>query len=550
MIHTDSHVSHLSPERNNSAHLSESTLDKTAHGEIPSSSSIVDDRGYDSPLNAPPPAVTYCPPKSEDHSPVHYPSHRRSKTEFHPLPRVGSTHTRHESISHPPSATKVGPEGTKSCCASNPSPNQSKSERSGNFFSGLFQGESTSFKFGLVPPAYVEAAENRRNRLATDFTQMAQSVSSLPASKLHKRMTVPSPLKQVTSSNRFSFFGSKTQETEQLGLPEPADDKYLNLDVNAALFPQGSTDLPTPEAIKTLQNNAETLIRELQMAYKSRTFALHEAIAEKTTQEEELEETRCRFQNIKSQLDGMAGKVLEQDKTMQTLMSELSDERQKRQQEEEVRRRTVVLTKPSSEQLVDEDGQFTRRHSKRSSDITFTSDSGFESGDESTAESIFSKKMDGTASSSATIRTSRAPSPDSAAHVQPASPPSPADGQAELTSPKSPAPSTLSISTAPSTPPVQTSQPNRSSQPAQPVPTSKPSTYDRVMKGLSSTSFGGAFMNSNKFSTTTKCTNCYGATASDAWSVVSIMREENRGLKNRIADLEAAVEECITLVGG
>jgi hypothetical protein len=329
-------------------------------------------------------------------------------------------------------------------------------------------------------------------------------------------MTIPTPLKQVSSTNRFSFFGAKTQEEKAVELPELADDEFLNLDITAVLFPAGSTDLPCPEAIKTLQINAERLIRQLQAAYRSRTLALHEALGKKSAQEEELEETQYRLENMKFQLDEMAERALEQDSAMKKVAEELRLERQKRQEESESRKKSIVLVSAAETRAEDVDfaPRSPSRHVKRSSAGTFNSDPGFESGGESPAESIFSRSNN-SISSLATTLASGTSSSDNAA--------------------LSPPPSIPQLQPKPLKPP--TSPPPRSS------------TYNRVLKGISSTGFGGSFMGSAG-ANRTRCSNCQGAATSDAWNVVSVLRDENRGLKLRIGELASAVDECITLVGG
>lgn len=46
------------------------------------------------------------------------------------------------------------------------------------------------------------------------------------------------------------------------------------------------------------------------------------------------------------------------------------------------------------------------------------------------------------------------------------------------------------------------------------------------------------------------CANCQGMRASEAWGVVGILREENKGLKQRVGNLEGEVEACLDLVRG
>jgi hypothetical protein len=46
------------------------------------------------------------------------------------------------------------------------------------------------------------------------------------------------------------------------------------------------------------------------------------------------------------------------------------------------------------------------------------------------------------------------------------------------------------------------------------------------------------------------CRNCRGGQASVAWDTVGLLRAENKGLKERMANLETAVEGALDLVNG
>jgi hypothetical protein len=46
------------------------------------------------------------------------------------------------------------------------------------------------------------------------------------------------------------------------------------------------------------------------------------------------------------------------------------------------------------------------------------------------------------------------------------------------------------------------------------------------------------------------CRNCRGKEASAAWDAFGLLRAENRGLKNRVGDLENAVDGALDLVAG
>jgi hypothetical protein len=160
--------------------------------------------------------------------------------------------------------------------------------------------------------------------------------------------------------------------------------------------------------------------------------------------------------------------------------------------------------------------QTPHRGGKRASHGTLTSDSGFESGDESVADSVFSQR-EGVESPTSTLT---APSPNL---------------------------SQVALSTASVAPtPTPTIQKNLAAVTGSPTPT-RASAYDRVMKGLASTRLGSSFAantgNSNQ------CGNCHGVPASEAWSVMGVLKDENRGLKTRLGELELVIDDCLGLVG-
>ncbi|CAG8931810.1 unnamed protein product [Penicillium salamii] len=311
-------------------------------------------------------------------------------------------------------------------------------------------------------------------------------------------------------TNRFSFFGLRRQPSKP-NFPEPAEDEFLNLDITAALsLPESDSD-SDDEALDALRHQADKLLRRMQDAYKQRTFAMHQALADKNEKQEELEETRSRVDNLKMQLDGMAAKVLDQEKAMQAMAEELEQEKRLRKSEESRSRSRTVRTVPVDDEPSLE-LQTPRRGSKRASHSTFTSDSGFESGDESIADSVFSQR-EGIESPTSTLA---APSPNLS--------------QIALSTPTGPTP----------TPAIQKSLVAVTNGPAP----ARSSAYDRVLKGLASTRLGSSFGANNA----PNCTNCYGVPASEAWSVMGVLKEENRGLKIRLGELEVVIDDCLGMV--
>ncbi|KAJ5134105.1 hypothetical protein N7526_005470 [Penicillium atrosanguineum] len=283
-------------------------------------------------------------------------------------------------------------------------------------------------------------------------------------------------INSVPGTGRFSFF----------------DDEFLNLDISAALSVPTCPDATGEQSLDALREQATSILQRMQDAYKQRTFVMHQALADRNEKQGELEETHARVNHLKIQLDGMAVKVLDQEKAMQAMAEELKQGRRLRQREDSRSRDRTMPTNPQED------------------DIPSLS------GDESVTDSVFSHR-EGVESPTSTLA---APSPNL---------------------------SQVALSTPTAAPtPTPTIQKNLVTVTSSPTPT-RPSTYDRVMKGLASTRLGSSFAansgNSNQ------CGNCHGVPASEAWSVMGILKDENRGLKTRLGELELVIDDCLGLVG-
>ncbi|KAK9859590.1 hypothetical protein MYU51_013715 [Penicillium brevicompactum] len=400
------------------------------------------------------------------------PSHRRANTE-HFAPRF---HDLGDTISEYPKNTRT-----------ETSP-KNKLEARARVLSDWFQGKSDPVDLGLkmAPQASEGSGTDTRPPFVSHTRQHSTPVT-----------------------NRFSFFGLRRQPSKP-NFPEPAEDEFLNLDITAALsLPDSDSE---DEALDALRDHADKVLRRMQDAYKQRTFAMHQAMADKNEKQEELEETRSRVDHLKMQLDGMAAKVLDQEKAMQAMAEELEQEKRLRDEEARSRSRTVRSV-PADDDVPSMALQTPRRGSKRTSHSTFTSDSGFESGDESIADSVFSHR-EGIESPTSTLA---APSPNM---------------------------SQIALSTPTGPTPTPTIQKNLVAVTNGPAP-ARSSAYDRVLKGLASTRLGSSFGGGNA----SNCNNCYGVPASEAWSVMGVLKEENRGLKIRIGELEVVIDDCLGMVG-
>lgn len=415
------------------------------------------------------------------------PSHRRSNTEYIARPPIfGETHgpNRDRINRSNPSWTDTFP--------------KKKLEARARILSDWFQGRSDPVDLGI----------SMRSDSHPDSNEM--DTPRLTTAPSHTRMN------SAPGTGRFSFFGLRRQAEQRTSPPEPADDEFLNLDISAALSVPTCPDATGEQSLDALREQATSVLQRMQDAYKQRTFIMHQALADRNEKQGELEETRARVDHLKIQLDGMAAKVLDQEKAMQAMAEELKQGRRMRQREESCSRGRTMRAIPLEDDIPSLVLQTPHRGGKRASHGTLTSDSGFESGDESVTDSVFSHR-EGVESPISTLAA-----------------PSPSLSQVALFTPTA----------APT--PTPTNQKSLVAVTSSPTPT-RPSTYDRVMKGLASTrlgsSLGATSGNSNQ------CGNCHGVPASEAWSVMGVLKDENRGLKMRLGELELVIDDCLGLVG-
>ncbi len=291
--------------------------------------------------------------------------------------------------------------------------------------------------------------------------------------------------------------------------PARTDDELCDLDIEAALFPALSPldgDAFSPAAYKNLQANATGLLHRMQDAYRQRTVALREMQAEREAQKEEMEEMELRARNFKNQLERMATKAAEQEQAMQQLVAELQAERRARH-EERVSKMVVLAEEGSvaTEDLcVDEDER--KRH-WRASNSTVKSDLSIDTdGDSAESESIFSRSRSPTAMTCAT--------------------------------------STETESVVDVPPPGQLLHPRAAGVAAkQPKSAQQLTAFQRLVKGISAAkeeNGGGG----------DGCRNCRGQDASVAWDTVSLLRDENIALKQRVAHLDVVIEGALDVVNG
>lgn len=328
-----------------------------------------------------------------------------------------------------------------------------------------------------------------------------------------KQATTPTSLTPKGSSAKLSRFGfltsSMTALTSRLAT-QPTnttqfDDELLDLDIETALYPASATDRDTfsPAAYKNLQINATGLLQKMQTAYRQRTVAFQEIQAERSAENEESDEAQLRVESLKRQLEHMASQANEQELAMKDLMSELLAEKKARIEERIAHERLLAEGSLMVEDLgVDEEQ---KRKKWRVSRDTAKSDLSFDTDEESAeSESIFSR------SRSPTI----------------------------MTTP------TEAVSDFPATHPGRAT-PSLGGQ-SKPKPAKEMTAFQKLVKGIS----GDATKEESEDQGPDSCSNCHGQEASVAWDTVSLLRDENKGLKYRVAQLEVAVDGALDMVNG
>ncbi|KAL3419385.1 hypothetical protein PVAG01_09607 [Phlyctema vagabunda] len=363
--------------------------------------------------------------------------------------------------------------------------------------------------------------------------------STPPASPTSESSTRPT-LARIDSSlgaqskpgSRFPFFGPKPPPTPKtVQIPAAMGDEFISLDIESALFPSGAPsdrDPFSPASFKNLLMNAEGLLFKLQTAYKIRTLSLHEITAEKEEKTEQLEESEMRVKHLKMQLEDMGHKLQAQDLSIAELSCDLAREKQARAAEKEAREKSIALVKFSREEMgmmaaqpQDEDLgiSIARQQQWRKSTLSaYTNTEGESDVDDDMSgggESVFSRSI------SPTIIDSSA----------------------------------TSIMTLESTPELMQASfgrvvPNQNPPSGRPKPTAQASTFQKILKGISASEQPQA-ANTNEetggIGLENGCNNCRGKDTSVAWDAVGLLRAENKGLKDRVEELEVAVDDAMNV---
>ena len=382
--------------------------------------------------------------------------------------------------------------------------------------------------------------------------------------------------KSATHPPRLGFFASLTNRlasNQNTLSPQELDDEICNMDIDAALYPgpsisraaspapsvaSGNTDRGgggdafSPAAYKNLQANATGLLLKIQGAYRERATELREARAERDAQAEEAEEARLRVELFKTQLEDMARRATEHEEEMRRLVAELDGERAARRRLEEERVVAAAAAEkcaPSEEEDLgvnaeteanrdnEDDPDRARRRTWRSSRGTVKSDLSVETmttdGDssESVHSSVFSRSR--SRSPSRTIMTTNTAYDGESTTTSTTTTATAGTGTPHHKTARSPAPSSPA--------PTPTLSPAAALAPPPPRRQPQLSTFQRLVKGISGSENGGG---------PSSCRNCSGRDSSVAWDTVSLLRDENKGLKHRVAALEVAVEGALDVVNG
>lgn len=369
-----------------------------------------------------------------------------------------------------------------------PQSRQSSPTKVGGKLADWFRGESDPIAFSILP----SPAKAKPDPLDVMPTLSASRTSFVQNNSVQ---TMPKP----PLSSRFSFFTAKAQSPTTSPQSADLNDEFLDLDVHKALFPAGTADPFSPAAFKNLVQNAEGLLSRLQVAYIERTHSLREMKIEKETQAEELEGAETRAIHLKLQLDGMAIKLAEQDDAMMNLVDDLAREKQLRREEEDARKRSVILLKASREAHAE--------RSQRESRSSINSDWSCESEAESSVESVFSHRHGATSPTMSMSSISTTNSPDMHQPLE-------------------------FVSTAPC--------PEAARHRLGP----NPQFIAKVTVGSNGENDTALWQEHQGL----ECANCHGLTTNEAWSVLEVLKEENKGLKGRVEQMEGALDGCLGMV--
>ncbi|RGP64712.1 hypothetical protein FLONG3_9455 [Fusarium longipes] len=342
-------------------------------------------------------------------------------------------------------------------------------------------------------PAVVE--EPGRNRFPAWFSRPNAPAPLSTALPERRRSTSSASKAPTPTSARFNFFGALTPSPSSASAPEEQNEALMNLDIEKGLFPNG---LPvegtafSPSAFKNLQMNATGLLSKFQAAYEQRTAEFRELQVERDIQEFNKSEAELKVEQLEKQLEEQSTIMAERDAMIEYLLSQLAHEKDRADQTSNGEKENIT----SAASIVSEDLGVDEDRLRRWRKSTSTS-----SDDESVDEvSVFSRS-------------------------------------------RSPTFSTTISEISPVTAPTVQAKPVTLEPPRvarNSVPQMSP--FQKLIRGMSS--------EKPKPAPTSTCLNCQGQNASMAWDTVNLLKDENKGLKTRVEELETAVEGALDAVNG
>ncbi|KAF4341430.1 hypothetical protein FBEOM_4678 [Fusarium beomiforme] len=345
-------------------------------------------------------------------------------------------------------------------------------------------------------PAVVEEAP--RNGFSTWFSRPNAPSPLSTAVPEPRRRSTSSAKPSTPTSSRFNFFGPLTASPAACP-SEEQNEALMDLDIEKGLFPNGPPvegAAFSPSAFKNLQMNATGLLSKFQAAYEQRTAEFRELRAERDFQNFNKSEAEVRAQQLEKQLEEHAIQMAERDAMIEYLLNRLANEKERADEASNGEKDYIN----SAASIISEDLGVDEDRLKRWRKSTSTS-----SDDESMDEaSVFSR------SRSPTIRTS-------ISENRPVI--------ASFTQPK----------------PVTLEPPRAAGAATRNCNNTQMNTFQKLIRGMSSEKAKPA---------PATCPNCQGQTASMAWDTVNLLRDENKGLKDRVEELKSAVEGALDAVNG
>jgi hypothetical protein len=328
--------------------------------------------------------------------------------------------------------------------------------------------------------------EPGRNRFPTWFSRPNAPAPLSTAIPERRRSTSSASKAPTPTSARFNFFGALAPSPSTASPTEEQNEALMNLDIEKGLFPNGVPVEGTAFSPSAFKN--------LQMNATGLLSKFQAAYEQRTAEFRELEAERDLQESDKSEAELKIEQLEKQLEEQSTIIAE-------RDAMIEYLLNQLAHEKDlaSAASIVSEDLGVDEDRLRRWRKSTSTS-----SDDESVDEvSVFSRSR----------------SPTFSTTISEISP---------ITAP--------TASATPTKPVIL--EPPRAARNS--VPQMSP--FQKLIRGISS--------EKPKPAPTSSCLNCQGQNASMAWDTVNLLKDENKGLKVRVEELETAVEGALDVVNG